>query len=295
MKPEHQALWERYRDSLPASSQRPLSTVVWNFLTWLKDRELSEKSVLKYLQFLRDDQRHLYADGTVHKVFAILTRFAKINGLAWQFKRDQRPAIRESEVRNYALPLEAVQLMVDICRGKAEARGKLLPTACHTAMLCLATVWWMRSKEMRIARAEDVDLDHRMLYVDTVKHGRQRYHTIPEHLVPYLERWDFDTPISQSQFAGLFMDLREMIGLNVYGVGWHAIRRSAVKEADKLGMTTAQKNVYGRWTVGASQQAIRYSMAKTIAFDGSVTAVGLEDQETDQLVYTRHPFVSMWK
>lgn len=292
MRPEAERLWVRYRDSLPPKSRADYSSRVRRFLEWAKDRPLNEKTALAYLEHLRAGG---YADGTLRIMFALMSRFAKVNDLRWQFRRDQRPVVRESEVHNWALPPECVGEMVAICRGQKEPTyGTFWPTEAHTAFLCLSTVWWMRAIEMRLMTAEDIDFERRLLYIHTAKYGRQRYHMIPEFIVPYLEAHDFSRHYSASHVFAMFGALRRMIGYQPE-IGWHGIRRAAVKEADKLGMTTAQKNIYGRWTVGSSQQAIRYSMAKTVDREGRVMAVGIEDQEIDEFVYTRHPFVQMWR
>lgn len=292
MNPEYQAMWEHYRDLLPQEVSRQYQLVVWRFLIWLADRQLNEKMVLKYLDHLREKR---YADGSVKWIFTVLQRFAKVNKLGWEFRRDEIPQVRESEVQNYALPTEDVKMMVDVCLGRQAPMVKMKPQPYHTAFLCLATVWWMRAFEMRVMTSEDLDLGNRMLYINTAKHGRQRYHRVPDFVAPYLEAWNFDQHFTQNAMARVFLDLRRMIGFNVYGIGWHSIRRAAVKEADRIGMSTAQKNVYGRWTVGSNQQAVRYSMAKTITRSGSVASVGFEDEETDQMVYTKHTFVDFWR
>ncbi|MDM7913243.1 MAG: hypothetical protein QUS09_09115 [Methanotrichaceae archaeon] len=292
IKTEYEAMWLKYVDRLPERARREYGALSWRFLNWLGDRPLDEKSVLRYLKHLQEQQ---YAPGSVKKIFSVLRRFAKVNELSWVFRRDEIPTVQEADDQNYALPLEDVQMMVNVCRGLQAPLADIQVQPYHTAFLCLSTVWWMRAIEMRLMTSEDINFEDKMIYIRTRHGGRERFHRIPDFVIPYLEGWDFDTRITPFGMSRIFMDLREMIDFKVYGVGWHSIRRAAVREADRIGMTLAQKNIYARWTIGASQQAIRYSMAKTVSRTGSIAAAGFEDEEVDQIVYSKHPFVQMWK
>jgi integrase len=292
MRPDYLPLWERYRDSLTEKSRRDFSSKVQKWLEWVKDRPLDEKAVLDYLEHLRAGQ---YAAGTVKETFSKLQRFAKVNGIAWQFRRDQKPTVQERDVHNYALPVEDVKMMVDICRGLRDPVIKLQPQPCHTAYLCLSTVWWLRPGELQEMSSADIDFKNKQIYVATSKHGRERYHTIPDFLVPYLEPWGFSRPVTQSFIGGLFRDLADMIGFHVYGVGWHAIRRSAAKLGDAIGMSVPEGMIYGRWAGGQTPMFARYAMSKTVTREGATAGTGIEDARIDEKVYSLHPFVQMWR
>ncbi len=300
-----------YADSLTGSGARPYARLAEEFLDWLGSRQPDSEAAQKYIVHLR---KETYADGTLLKVWNVLARFYKVNNLPWKFKRGESPVIREQDVYAPALAAEDISAMVDCVLERTPAL-KVIPTAAHRAFLCLSTVWGMRRVEMSTVTPDYLQVYSRLtkgiagtlntpqlmagtLFVETAKKGRQRYHVIPDFIMPHLTAWGFSQPVSVGLLSQLFTDLKAMIGLtgpSSMDLGWHGIRRSSVQAAFDAGFTDPQINSYYRWKRSSNNMALRYATTRIVGRSEERKEVGSGDRDIDLAFYARHPFVQFWK
>ena len=289
----------RYEASLPDAARAANLRIAGMFLEWLEDREFTAEMVRKWQAKRR--REHDLADGTLLKEWGIIRRLLVVNHIAqprlfpeWPFRKGDAPVVHESDVYAPALDSADIAAMVDVVLGKAKPQGGLEPNPKHKAFLCLSTVWGLRRIEMVEMRTEFLDRKGSMLFVQTAKKGRQRWHGVPDYILPHLAEWGFEEPMTPLGLSKLFSDLKVMIGLNESEVGWHAIRRTAVWEAYAAGMNEAEVYSFYRWKRSSSHMPLRYATSKVVGRSGTRREMGGDDRKIDEKFYELHPFPRLW-
>ena len=265
------------------------------FLEWLGTRPPTADNVRQWVEHL---QKEGYADGTVAWNFLILGGFFRRAGLEWPFRRGESPVIRENQVYAPALDTGDIKSMVEVVRGLQSPQGPVLPGADHRAFLALSTIWGMRREEMREMTPEFLDQDRRLLFVQTAKRGRQRWHMVPESILPYLAEWGFDRPVSLSRLTKIFNELKSMVGFTgplAREVGWHSVRRSAISAADKAGVPRSVIISFFRWKRSVGDMADRYSVSRIVGRNTEVRDLDMADRQVDEVMYAHHPFLGFWQ
>lgn len=286
-----QELLDHYAAVLPEAAKKERLARVSAFLSWLGNDEPSAEAVTKWIARLKGAG---YADGSLLKEWGILRALFRRNDLVWPFRAGDAPIIHEQNVYAPALDPQDIAAMVDVALGRQPSQGPK-PDARHKCFLALATVWGLRREEMREMTPQNVDEKQSLLFVETVKHGRQRYHVIPTFIMPYLMEWGFKQAVSLPGLSLLFNHLKEMIGLKVsMELGWHSIRRSAVSAAFDCGLNEPEVNSFYRWKRSGSNMALRYAASRVVGRSGERAEIGGSDRQLDEKVYSLHPFVKMW-
>lgn len=274
---------EQYLDSISEEARKG------SFFTYAKKFDdfakgnYDKQTVNKFLDKLRRDD---YSDGTIDFVFGIIRSFFKKNGIPWPFHRLEGPVVRETEVRQVALHPELIKRMIET--GK---NGAL--TGQETAFLVLSTTYGVRRSELIGIRPSDIDLKNGIIFVETLKHGRQRYHLVPEEIKPYLRRYDFSTPVSASGASQLFCSIEhKCYGKHIPDAGWHSPRRTLTTLLLNSGVPTEVVHDFLRWKAITMPQ--RYHATRFTGLEEETVVLGKEAQEVDQLVFSKHPFLAEW-
>jgi len=278
-----QDLLDRYAASLP--STRPGQKIGWarKFLEWVGGRELSAANVRDYYQSLRDDG---YAPGTVLQNHKILHRLFVVCGLEFPLNRGETPVVSERDVLNYRLATHDIESMIRVARDMGPE---------HRCFLALSTVYGLRRVEMVGMIPQSLDVKSGLIFVETAKHGRQRYHLIPPEILPYLTEWGFRYRVSEARMTQLFIELRKAIGLDVPYLNWHAIRRQLTRLLWEARFTLPEINEFMRWKSGSSGMAVHYGASKEIGTSTDLTQLGQEEQRLDEKIFARHPLLPLWR
>jgi integrase len=287
-------LLEKYKQALSKTRPGPYIARAAAFLRWLGDRDFNEANVLKWLEHLRTMEDG-YADGTIAHDFTIVKRLAKVNGITLVFRSSDTPQVHETSVYIPLLDGYDIQSMVSCVRGMHAPFNDVEVRPEHAAFLALSTVYGLRRVEMAEMKPEFLDFKARTIFVQTAKRGRQRYHLIPECIISYLEDWGFKQVLSTSHLSRLMQDLKAMIGLSEEEVGWHSIRRSAVREAYTCGLTDPEILSFYRWRRPRSSMPLSYAMGHVVSTRGSFADVSYTDRGIDEKVFNLHPFVKFWE
>lgn len=246
--------------------------------------DFSRRAVERHLARL---QREGYADGYVDLVFRTLKRFYRVNGLVWPFKRGEGPVIREREVFAPALDPAMVGRLI-----KGAQQGLL--TSQEAALVALSTVYGLRRGEMAALDAKSVDLANQLIYVETAKHGRQRYHLIPPEILPHLANHRF-SPISATKASLAYYSAEEKAGLpRIREVGWHAVRRILCRLLVDAGLPLPTVWDFLRWKRSDQMMVARY-YSVTVVGDTSRPELSRADREIDEAVFAAHPFLPLWR
>lgn len=249
--------------------------------------DFSKPSVEKFVQALRD---YGYADGTIEFYWRVIRRLFKVKGEKWPFTRHDNPTVNEMNVLSLALPYETVKKMID-----AHHRGQL--TIHESYFLALSTIYGLRDKEMADLTPAHFDLKRRMVFVETAKSGRQRYHLIPdetypifEELVPHLP------PFNRHNAIRAFHSVEKKAGIrHVPETGWHAVRHSITHFLFKAGLDQPSIELFMRWKTKKGDMASNYAKGRFVSEDGGVMNMSNSDTDQDRQVFEVHPFLPLWR
>ena len=252
-------------------------------LEWIGGGALSAANVRAFYQYLQDDG---YAAGSIHAAHKVVHRLFVVNGLEYPLNVREYPIITDRDVHNYRLATADIRSMVAASMGLGPE---------HRCFLALSTVYGLRRVEMVEMRPDSLDVRSRLIFVATAKHGRQRYHLVPDEILPYLVEWGFRLRMSEERLSGLFTDLKKAIGLTVYDIGWHSIRRQLVRLLWEAGFTQPEIMEFGRWRTGGSSMAVHYGSSKEIGTATDSTQLGQEEQRLDEKIFAAHPLLPLWR
>jgi len=284
---DKQSLLQTYADNLSSSGGRNL------YLKYARDflesaDALDRGAVERYLEGLRRRGRR---PGTINFAFRVIRRLYAVNGLPWEFRRGEAPAIGERDEHRPQLSSDIIRLTI-----AAATDGKL--ESDEGCFLALSTTYGLRREEMTGLKPGDVDLSNSAIYVCTVKQGRQRYHLIPVEIKPYLERHDFSktySPVGMSQVFWRILNRCGLGGLKPERLGWHSIRRSLLNGLVNNGVNPFAARAFMRWkgTMGELAMPARYYGNVVVTLDGAKPV--LEEAKGDEEIFEKHPFLPMWR
>ena len=250
---------------------------------------LDRAAVDRYLQLLRRQKRK---PGTINFAFRVIRRLFTVNGLPWEYRRGEAPPIGQRDEYRPQLSTDIIRVMIG-----AAISGKLHED--ESCFLACSTVYGLRREEMVDLEPEDVDLANSAIYVSTVKHGRQRYHLVPEEIKPYLAGHDFSKRYSLSGMTQLFwrvVNNSGLGGLKPQRLGWHSIRRSVLDGLIDNGINPFAARSFLRWKgVISTEMAmpVRYYGNVVVNLNGSIPL--LEEAAGDEEIFQKHAFLPMWR
>ena len=288
---ERQHLLDVYREALPADSKSKNVARAKLFLDWIGDRQISAENVRAYFEHAGET----FASGTLANDWAIVRRMCRVNSIPWPFQWGEGPTVQEADVFAPGLPNEDIRDMIDVCRGRIQPQDTTLtPGDIHTTLLCIATVWGLRRRELCELTADHVNLPGQQLYITTAKSGRARYHHIPAFIIPHLT-WDFGRNFSDSGMSAVFADLKRMIGLTIEDIGWHAIRRACIREARAAGIDAEHCDIYYRYKRSGRDMVRRYATSQVVGRFQNTITLGQQDLTIDTEFEEKHPYIRLWK
>lgn len=242
----------------------------------------------KLLAYIRHLQNQGYAPNTIRRFdLTAIRRFYKVNGLTWPLKPWELPQVSERDIYAPALDMKVIVQMI-----RAAKSGSVLSQ--DIALLALATIYGLRRIEMTTLSSDDLDLAHHLLHVKTAKHGRERWHLIPEVIAPYPEAGLVQT-LSPRQATEAYYRIEAAAGLErMPEVGWHAIRRSLTRALIETGLPEPTIRNFLRWKRSSSDMLLLYQATTVVGADGSRTDPGRQDRAVDEQVFEIHPFLKVW-
>lgn len=284
---EHAELLKAYDENLAGSSQHTrgqLIKMTSDFLNYAAGREIDKSLVLKYLDKMR---RHKYADGTINMHYRTISTFLNVNGIKILARKDA-PRIRESEVLAPALDPGLVAEMIG-------QREKLSSQQC--AFLALSTTYGLRRIEMITLTPDSFDFSSNLVFIESAKGSRQRYHHIPEEIRSYLRSYNFGESTSSFTANKIFWRIGTVIGMQFRGteVNWHSVRRTLdTLLQEKLSWN--QVRDFLRWKAAPGDMPGRYYSARRFfGRDGMSQEMGKADKAQDDKVFEVHPFLPLWR
>jgi integrase len=231
---------------------------------------------------------------TLKKEWSVLRRLFLVNGLQWDAKRGDAPVVSERDGITQRLDAEIIREMIRIARGE-QTSFAFAPTSAHKAYLALSTIFGLRRGEMTRITPKSIDTKGNLLYVETEKKGRARWHYVPSQIMPVLLDWGFDVQLTPWQASALFIDWREMAGVtlpeSVRRLGWHAIRGTLDYELLAAGLPIPDVAKFMRWRRNETEMTMRYSSMQVIGKSGTTRVLSVDEKKADLKVMEAHPFL----
>lgn len=230
-----------------------------------------------------------YKTGTVRYIYGILHRLYAINSIPWPYKLSDTPVVNERDV---FAPILERDLVIEMVKA---AKDNWL-TQRQSFYLAIATTYGCRCIELSTLSKKDFNLKDRLVYIATRKHGRERYHLIPEEIIPVLERYlPRMYPTTVRTMHRIFHAIEEAIDFDhIKGVGWHSFRRCLTQSLMNAGLPKTIVNDFLRWKRSSTDMAERYARGTIIGRNTKAESITIQDKEVDESVFKVHPFLKYW-
>jgi integrase len=268
---------------------RKYVSVVRDFLK--HSETLSSEAVTRYLEHLRTEG---YAPGTIRWRYKIIRRLYQLTGSPWTFTRSDSPKVRSTDVRRLAFPVETVAKLIDAVKRN---RIPILPSY----YLALSTVYGLRREDICGIRPEHINLPGQTVFVTTSKHGRERFHRIPEPILPYVEHalpYLADNAPTPSTLTTTLYRIERAAGVeHIRDTGWHSIRRALNYYLLEAGVPRDSVRKFMRWSMDAGDMVETYDDV-TIVRSGATLIqeqVVQSAKEDDDKIFPYHPFLPYWR
>lgn len=293
-KTEKTEIYNRYVASLSPTGRKQYPAVAKRVLFGFKMDghkfpaiEFDRPGVEKLIKAMRD---YGYSDGSIDFYWRVIRRLFKVAGKPWPFERHDNPVINELNVMALALPFETIRKMV-----QAHHEGKL--SIHESYFLALSTIYGLRDHEIAGLTPAHFDLRQRAVYVETAKHGRQRYHLIPEETFPiFQELVPHLPPTNRHRVIKGFHGIEKKAGIvHTPYTGFHSIRRSLDHFLFKAGLDQPSIKMFMRWKRDKSDMSMGYAEVRFAGEDGGYVSMSSSDTEQDKQVFKVHPFLPLWR
>lgn len=276
---------ERYLDSLPPGQVTQAGRYAQMFFDRCRDN--SRQSLEDFFSYIRSE----YADGSVRYIWGVIHRLYVVNGWEWPFRRAETPMIRE---RNVFAPI----LSPDVIREMIEAAQTVL-TIRQAFYVAVATTYGCRRTELAALTRHDINLQDRLIYIATKHLGRERYHVIPDPILPVIQKAcpRLDKPASVKTLDRIYRRIEDAIAFpHVKELGWHAIRRCVNRQLLDVGLPEFIVADFLRWKREGRVMPLRYARGTIIGRETQETeTLSLQDRATDERVFEVHPFLPCWR
>lgn len=291
----HQALLDKYSNSVAPTSRRQLTSRMSTFLLWLDQRPLSMAEVHRWIKKLRQKG---YADNTLKAEWETLRQLFKVNGISWEAARGDAPTVDPEKVWSPTLDPPTIKAMIDIALKPPAKKDLWHPDVRDTCFLFISTIWGLRRVELTRLTPASLNQESSLIHVDTAKGGRSRWHWVPPDVMHFITDWGFAYPTSLTTASAIFNRFRLAVGIQTdQELGWHSIRHSLARYLIEAGVPAERRKQFMRWAISKSKQDMgeSYGTSPIVGLSGVRRELKVEEQKSDEFVLERHPFLKLWR
>lgn len=257
--------------------------------------DFNKEGIDKFLNKMRKQGK---SQGTINFIFRVIRRLYNVNAMAlikedieWPYRPGESPQIEQRSEHKPALAPEVISKMIETAKtGDLDAQ--------EIAILALSTTYGLRRGEMARVHQIDIAFNEKTIFIHTEKGGRQRYHLIPDEIIPYLEAYDFETSVSKKTISQIFWRVINKSGMEALQkerLGWHSCRRTLITLLENNGLSLPAVHAFMRWKSSSSDMAMemRYHATSFVGLDGTTPVTS--EAEGDKEIFERHPFLENWR
>ena len=274
---------QKYIEGMGVSQNQHYVRIASEFLRHAT--ELDRENIVRYT---KRKQKEGYSAGSIELFQRTIRALYRRNGAVWPLKRGENASVPANEERILALSSATVKQLID-----GAMHGKL--NILQAFYLALSTVYGLRRTEIARVRMPHINLESRSFYAQTAKGGRDRYHRIPEEILPifrgacpYLET------VSPYKVSEAFPEIEKACGVaHIADTGWHSIRHSLEYHLIENGLTELTVREFMRWGKRSRTDMVsRYHDVQFVGVDGAeLGRAGAQDEQ----VFEKHPFLPFWR
>jgi len=253
---------------------RSIYNIIWEcnqFLNWVESPVPTPEDAETWISRIKKKRKSI---GYQNSAYWAIKRLYLVNKWDWPESLETGPRAAEMYEQNAPFfSIDDIERLVFWASANAEPQ--------EAAMIAVSTTWGLRREEMRRIQPDDIKDD--TLLVRTGKHGRARWHLIPEEIQPYIEEYSFEPRLSLAYVSNLFIIVCMKANISrPDGTGWHAIRRTLAGFFEDQRWQESKIYNYMRWSTSRRGMAMRYASATR------------EDKETDLEAYSMIPWLKSW-
>lgn len=292
-----------FRSSLEGTSSKSKVIGLRYFLDFAYEHEYSSPTqwdkalIASHLEWLASPERNngkgytkkTQADyfESVPVVFDVLKDY----GVKWPMRKKALIEVQDVAITAPALEASEIKMLINAAKSRASRDD-------DAAFVALSTVLGLRPDEMsKICHPspidqkrdpDDIDYEGKRIFIRQAKGGRQRWQVLPDEIIPYLKRHDFNKKYSAQYITNkMWRRVEKKAGIeHKLHYGFHAVRRSVVTEL----IATLQLSVH------ENAEDITHAFLRWKA-TGRIAALynKYKPEELDRLVYKYHPLLALWR
>ena len=243
-----------------------------HFIRFTRNKKTPDEwDIRKFLNYLEDKN---YSRSYQRNCWYALKKYFKANEFQWTLEINEYPKLERAKIKKITLSKEQVVKMIEAV--------KLDGSQIEKVFLALCSTYGIRKSEFCSLKEADIDRNSNILHIQTKKGGEERYHLIPKEIRDYIYPWNFDTNISDSKVYLIFNSILAKSKIRkIEGMGIHAIRRGLFTELASTDLPTLRISNFGRWK--------DRNIGMLAEYDNP------DYKKVDKLIFSRHPFLELWK
>lgn len=256
-------------------TKRTYRSIINHFIRTAGGQEPDEWAVRRFLEHLENNG---YSRNYQRVCWYALKKYFEVLGIPWKLKNSEYPELDRGELKEKTKKLtfskRQVAKMIQATKQSGCREEKML--------LALASTYGFRRVEICSLREENIDRDTHQLWAQARKRGERRYHIIPEAIRPFIYPWNFEKRIAPPTATKIFDRILAKTGIKkIKGMSIHALRRALITQLSSTDIPPMRVYSFVGWR--------RKQMGMLTEYDNP------DFKERDPAVFSRHPFLSIWK
>lgn len=277
---DHLALVSMRRGTRPGSGTRQKYHQALNkFYRANPSLEFSRDAIKSFLATLA---RNEFKKSTVrYHYFFLRTLVENVIGDDWPLKKGDAPP--EPQQRDLYQPIFATTRIKQMIKRVGKAR--LL--SFDLTRFAISTTYGARRIELAELGEDSIDLDLKVVRIETRKQGDPRTHLLPDEIIPFLHPEKLK-PVEESSMSEAFIRIEEALGFeHQKGFGFHSFRRRLATYFDDHDVSGRSIDIFMRWK---PQKAMRRRYVVRTRLETSKVQA-----KVDRQIFKIHPFLSTWR
>lgn len=242
------------------------------FLRFIKEKENPDEwDLRRFFDYL---EKQGFSRSYQRTSWYALKKYLKAKGIEWPLDRSDYPELDKNAIKKPTLTQDQIARMIRVVKSNGDSLEKVF--------LALGSIYALRKSEFCSLTEENINRTNHTLFVQTKKRGESRHHLIPEQIRPFVYPWSFNKRISSSGAHIMFNAILAKAGIEKKpGLNTHAMRRGVFTALCSTDLPVMRVYNFGKWK--------RRELGMLAEYDNP------DFRETDQLVFTKHPFLRSWR
>lgn len=243
-----------------------------HFLRFIKNKETPDEwDLRRFFDYL---EKKGFSRSYQRTAWYALKKYFQAKGLKWPLDKADYPKLDRSAIKKPTLSTQQIAKMIQATRAYGQPEEKVF--------LALGSIYAIRKAEFCSLTEKNIDRTAHTLYIQTKKRGESRHHLIPRAIQPYVYPWNFSKEFSSSGVHKMFDAILAKAGIEkTTGLNTHALRRGVFTALCSTDLPVMRVYSFGKWK--------KRELGMLAEYDNP------DFREADQLVFSKHPFLHLWR